>query len=220
MDVTELLAWIARYDQWVYGLLLVYALAKTGPLPMVAGFVAAQGVLRVELVLVVVMVGSLAGAQLRFGLGRFLSPWVCQRLPRVAPWIALASAGVERYNAPVLMLYRFVKGAFSLVGLGAGASLLAWPRHVLWDVTGAALWASAMIGLGYGLGSIGAQLDPRWAAYLGLGLLVGSILTLSLLSHQIKSRLLPLAERILAQRSGRMHGEAPHNPSSRSGTFA
>ncbi len=34
MTVDELLAWIARYDLWVYGLLMAYAMAKTGPLPV------------------------------------------------------------------------------------------------------------------------------------------------------------------------------------------
>lgn len=36
MTADELLAWISRYDLWVYALLVAYALAKTGPQPMVA----------------------------------------------------------------------------------------------------------------------------------------------------------------------------------------
>ena len=201
MTLPELLAWIARYDAWVYGLLLAYALAKTGPLPMVAGYAAAQGALRVELLLLLTVLGSVAGAQLRFAAGRFISPWVLRNFPRLAPWVALASAGVERYSALILSSYRFAKGSFTLVGLGAGASLLPWLRHLLIDGLGALLWAGCVISIGYGLGSLGLQLDPRWAAYVGLSLLLASIVTLALLGKQLKRRLLPLAERILAERA-------------------
>jgi membrane-associated protein len=201
MDLPELLNWIARYDQWVYGLLLAYCLGKTGPLPMLAGFAAAQGALRLDLLILVTLLGSIAGGQLRFAIGRFASPWVCRTFPKLAPWIALASAGVERYSARILPAYRFVKGSFSLVGLGAGASLIAWMRHVLLDSLGAVLWIGAMIGIGWAFGQLGAALDPRWAAYVGLALLVLSMIFLAVVGKKIKARLLPLAEQILQERT-------------------
>jgi membrane-associated protein len=198
MTLAELLAWIGRYDSWVYGLLAAYAIGKTGPLPMVAGYAAAQGALRLDILLCITVLASALGAQLRFGIGHYLAPWLYRKAPRLAPWLALASAGVERYSLPVVLLYRFVKGAFSAVGIGAGASLLAWKRFALIDIAGAMVWACTIVGIGYGLGQLGAHLDPRWAAYVGLTLLVCSILFISIASTQIKSRLLPLAEKILA----------------------
>ncbi|MCB2000554.1 MAG: hypothetical protein KDH91_09180, partial [Rhodoferax sp.] len=63
MTADELLAWIATYDHWVYALLLAYALAKTGPLPMVAGFVSASGALQAPVVFAVVLAGTVAGSQ-------------------------------------------------------------------------------------------------------------------------------------------------------------
>lgn len=201
MNLPELLALIEKYDAWVYGVLLAYCLGKTGPLPMLAGFAAAQGALRVDFLIIVTLLGSIAGGQARFAVGRFASPWVFRTFPNLAPWIALASAGVERYSMRVLLAYRFVKGSFSLVGLGAGASLLVWTRHVLLDSLGAALWIGTMIGIGWTFGQLGAALDPRWAAYVGLTLLAFSIIFLAVLSKKIKARLLPLAERILQERT-------------------
>jgi membrane-associated protein len=201
MDLSELLDLIARYDQWVYGVLFAYCLGKTGPLPMLAGFAAAQGALRLEMLILVTLMGSIAGGQLRFAIGRFASPWVCRTFKGAAPWLALASAGVERYSLRILLAYRFVKGAFSLVGLGAGASLLAWPRHALIDTTGAVLWIGAMVSIGWGFGQLGAALDPRWAAYVGLTLLVLSAITLAVVGKRLKARLLPLAEKILQERT-------------------
>lgn len=210
MDLPELIALIEKYDVWVYGLLLAYCLSKTGPLPMLAGFAAAQGALQWELLFSVTLLGSIAGGQLRFALGRFASPWVCRTLPKLAPWIALASAGVERYSSRILLGYRFVKGAFSLVGLGAGASLLPWQRHAILDSIGAFIWISTMIGIGWTFGTLDAVLDPRWAAYVGLVLLVFSIIFFALAGKRIKARLLPLAERILLERTAaKDHSRAP-----------
>jgi membrane-associated protein len=201
VDLPELLALIEKNDTWVYGVLLAYCLGKTGPLPMLAGFAAAQGALRLDLLILVTLLGSIAGGQARFAVGRFASPWVCRTFPKLAPWIALASAGVERYSLRVLLAYRFVKGSFSPVGLGAGASLLVWARHVLLDSLGAVLWIGVMVGIGWTFGQLGAALDPRWAAYVGLTLLVISIVFLAVVGKKIKARLLPLAERILQERT-------------------
>jgi membrane-associated protein len=201
MDLPELLALIAKYDEWVYLFLFSYCFGKTGPLPMLAGFAASQGALQLDMLIMVTLLGSISGGQLRFALGRFASPWVCRTFPSVAHWIALASAGVELYSLRVLLAYRFVKGAFAPVGLGAGASLLAWPRHVLLDSLGAVLWISAMVSIGWGFGQVGAALDPRWAAYVGLTFLVVSALALAILGKRLKARLLPLAKKILLERT-------------------
>jgi membrane-associated protein len=83
----------------------------------------------------------------------------------------------------------------------AAASLLVWARHVLLDSLGALLWIAAMIGIGWPFGQLGAALDPRWAAYVGLSLLVISIIVLSVAGKKIKARLLPLAGKILQERT-------------------
>jgi membrane-associated protein len=203
MTLPELLSLIQRYDQWVYALLLAYCMGQTGPLPLLAGFAAAQGALRLDSLLLVTLLGSMAGGQIRFAVGWLASPWVYRSMPSIAPWVALASAGVERYSLRVLLAYRFVKGTFALVGLGAGASLLAWPKFAAMDGLGALLWVGTMVGIGWGFGQLGAALDPRWAAYAGLTLLVGSIVAFSVVGTTLKARLLPLAEQILQERAAK-----------------
>lgn len=181
MNLPELLDWIARYDLWIYGLLLAYCLGKTGPLPMVAGYAASQGALRIDALLMVTVLGSVAGGQLRFALGRFASPWICKTFPKAAPWIALASAGVERYGFRILLSYRFVKGAFSLVGLGAGASLLSWRRFFLIDGSGGHFVDCLHSQHWLGLWTAGGCTRPtvgclRWASSVGfLSHIVGHI---------------------------------------------
>lgn len=201
MDLAELLDLIARYELWIYGVLLAYCLGKTGPLPMLAGYAASMGALQFEALLLVTLLGSVLGGQLRFALGRFASPWVCSTFTTTAPWIALASAGVERYSLRVLLSYRFVKGTFSLVGLGAGASLLSWRQFSLVDGAGALLWVGSFVCIGWSFGNLGATLDPKLAAYVGLALLLVSIVSLATFGKALKKRLLPIAENILRERT-------------------
>ncbi|MCZ4315898.1 VTT domain-containing protein [Comamonadaceae bacterium G21597-S1] len=197
MTADELLAWIATYDHWVYALLLAYALAKTGPLPMVAGFVSASGALQAPVVFAVVLAGTLAGSQLRFLVGRGGAPWLFERFTGLAPWLALGAAGVERYRLLLLPLYRFSKGTYSLIGLGAGASQLPWRRFVMLDGVGAVLWAATSVSLGFVIGQLGHVVDPRWAAYAGLGLLVLGMVTVAALGARLKRLLLPMANEAL-----------------------
>ncbi|MCB2004034.1 MAG: VTT domain-containing protein [Rhodoferax sp.] len=197
MTADELLAWIATYDHWVYALLLAYALAKTGPLPMVAGFVSASGALQAPVVFAVVLAGTVAGSQLRFFVGRGGAPWLFERFTGLAPWLALGAVGVERYRLLLLPLYRFSKGTYSLVGLGAGASRLPWRRFVMLDGAGAVLWAGTSVSLGFAIGQLGHAVDPRWAAYAGLGLLALGMVTVAAFGARLKRRLLPMANEAL-----------------------
>lgn len=197
MTVQELLSWIERYDIWAYGLLLAYCVGKTGPLPLVAGFVSSAGALELHWVLAAVMAGTVLGAQLRFWVGRLSSTWLLTRLPRLAPWIALGAAGVERYGVGLLVLYRFAKGVFSLVGVGAGVSQLTLTRFVSLDLTGAALWALTSVNLGYAIGLLGGTLAPEWAAYVGLALLLLGMAVTLLLGKRLKAALLPQAQQAL-----------------------
>jgi membrane protein DedA with SNARE-associated domain len=145
--------------------------------------------------------GTVGGAQLRFWIGRLASPWICAKLPNFAPWFALAGAGVERYCTPVLFLYRYVKGSFAVICVGAGTSLLTWPRFTLTDSVGASLWVGGMVGVGWTFGQLGMALNADWAAYIGLGFLIASIAGFALFGRRMKAKLLPLAEKILAERN-------------------
>lgn len=208
MTVDALLALVAEYDLWVYALLFAYCVGKTGPMPMVAGFLSFDGTLDTVLVMGVVLAGTLIGSHLRFALGRGAAPWLFDRFPRFAPWLALGAAAVERYQWWLLPSYRFAKGTFSTVGIGAGASALPWRRFVLPDACGALAWAVAWVGAGALIGSMGESVDPRWAAYFGLGLLALGIAATAVFGRHLKRVLLPHAESALAQARLRRGGPA------------
>jgi hypothetical protein len=110
----------------------------------------------------------LIGSQLRFVVGRRFAPWLYARFPRFAPWLALGAAGVERYDRLLLPAYRFSKGTFTLISVGAGASRLGWCDSLPSIPWGQWAGQPAWVLIGAGLAAAGAQVDPRWAAYAGL----------------------------------------------------
>ena len=198
MTPQELIDLIAKYETLVYGLLLAYAMGKTGPLPMIAGFISFSGALDVLAVLAAVSAGTLMGSQLRFWIGRHYAPLLYETFPSFAPWLALGSAGVERYERLILPLYRFSKGTFTLIGVGAGASRLAWQRFTAFDTLGAVAWTTSWVMVGFGIAAAGAQLDPQWAAYAGLAVLGMGLLLTAVLGRHLKKVLQPHATAALA----------------------
>lgn len=77
------------------------------------------------------------------------------RWPAVAQWLALASASVDRYALPMLMLYRFVKGAYSPVSVGAGGSAMPWHRFALINTLSAIVWACTLVAAGWQIAQLG-----------------------------------------------------------------
>lgn len=205
MTANELFELIGRYDRWAYGFLLAYAVGKTGPVPMVAGYISFSGALDVFAVLATVLAGTMIGSQLRFAVGRRLAPWLFERFPRFAPWLALGAAGVERYERLLLPLYRFAKGTFTLIGVGAGASRLAWMRFSAFDTLGAVSWTFSWVMIGVAIAAAGSQVDPRWAAYAGLGILVTGMVVTAVFGRHLKRVLLPQANAALAAAKARRH---------------
>lgn len=192
MTAAELQVFIQNHQHWAYGLLLAYALAKTGPLPMVAGFVSASGALDVLAILVACGIGTVSGANLRFALGRLFNTRLFRWAPKAAPWIALGAVGVDRLGWWLLPVYRFSKGTFTLIGLGAGITMR-YRKFIVLDTIGAALWTVTMVGIGWGIGQLGLQLEPQWAAYVGLGLMGLGLLVLLLIGRRVKAALMPHA---------------------------
>ena len=200
MDTAELLAYIAENQEWVYGLMFAYAFAKTGPLPIIAGFVAASGALQPALLIAVLICGTLLGSELRFWLGRWGSAWIYARWPAVAQWLALASASVDRYAWPMLLLYRFVKGAYSPVSVGAGGSAMPWHRFALINTLSAILWACVLVAAGWQIAQLGFVVKREWAVYGSLAMLVTFIVASALLAKRLKTKLQPYAAAALAAR--------------------
>ncbi|HYI04702.1 MAG TPA: DedA family protein [Reyranella sp.] len=122
-----------------------------------AGFLAARGDLRPELVVPCGALGALVGALPWYFAGRALG---CERVMRFADrhgqWLTFSADEVDRSmkwfarrGPVVLVIGRLVPALRTVVSLPAGIARLPLHSFVVWTLLGSALWCSLLTGAGY-----------------------------------------------------------------------
>jgi membrane protein DedA with SNARE-associated domain len=121
-----------------------------------AGYVAAQGDLRLWLVILMGTLGSLAGAWFWYELGRRigearLRTWV----ERHGRWLTLGTRDIDRaqdwfrrHGAAAVFFGRLVPGVRTYVSLPAGFSGMPLPTFLLYSMLGTGIWTTALAGAG------------------------------------------------------------------------
>lgn len=133
-----------------------------------AGFFVSRGELGFAGALLAATAGSLVGAFVLYGIGRFGGrPLVLRygRLLRVKESdLDRADGWFDRYGAWVVLLGRLVPGIRSLVSIPAGMSEMPLVRFSMLTASGSFLWNSLLIGAGWYLGQnwqrVGALVGP------------------------------------------------------------
>jgi membrane protein DedA with SNARE-associated domain len=130
-----------------------------------AGFVAAQGDLRIGLVIVTGTLGSLAGATVWYAVGRRIGErrvraWVV----RHGKWLTLRAADVDRaqlwfqrHGNSAVLLGRLIPGVRTFVSLPAGFSAMPIGPFLLYSALGTVMWTAA-------LGFAGVLLQAKFTA--------------------------------------------------------
>lgn len=188
---TETSGWLATLGDQVLSDLLVYGYPVLGlillsgaigvPLPdgvatTVAGSLAAQGRMSWIVAGAVVVIASVLGDLVGYGVGRLISREVLQRYGRWLGYTPVRGARVQRLFAQwglvtVFITRTFVSYLSSVASLLAGVSRYRLSKFVAVAVVGRLIWTAAYLGLGY---VIGADLD---AATGFLGNLSGFLLS-------------------------------------------
>jgi membrane protein DedA with SNARE-associated domain len=117
-----------------------------------AGFVAAQGDLRLDLVIVMGSVGSLAGALVWYAVGKRVGEQRLRKLvARHGRWLTLSPEDVDRaqqwfrrHGAVAVFVGRLVPGVRTFVSLPAGFSSMPLGRFMLYSALGTAIWTAAL----------------------------------------------------------------------------
>jgi membrane protein DedA with SNARE-associated domain len=121
-----------------------------------AGFVAAQGDLRLVPVILMGSVGSLAGALVWYGIGKRLGEQQLRRwVARHGRWLTLTTEDVDRahdrfrrHGAAAVCFGRLIPGVRTLVSLPAGFSSMPLGRFLLYSALGTAIWTAALASAG------------------------------------------------------------------------
>ena len=172
----RVLSLISHYGYLV--ILLGVMLESAGvPLPgetilIASGVLVQQGHLDLGDAIVFGILGAVMGDQIGYWVGReggrpFVLRW--GRYVFITPArLARAEAFFERHGGKAVFLARFISGLRVFGALVAGISRMRWTTFILYNVLGGAVWATAVVLLGYFLGS-SIGLVERW---LGRGTLV------------------------------------------------
>lgn len=149
-----------------------------------AGFRAKAGALNVWLVWPAATAGSVAGALVLYGLGRWFGN---DRLRRLAGhrWFILASQGdLDRgerlfrdHGGKIVLFGRMVPVIRSVVSVPAGVAAMPIPRFVMLTAIGSGIWNAIFIGLGWYLQDNYEVLDEWFGpvSYVALGLMAGGL---------------------------------------------
>jgi membrane protein DedA with SNARE-associated domain/membrane-associated phospholipid phosphatase len=157
---------LGRLGHWGYLVIFIGAMLESAAflglvvpgesLVIVAGFFAAQGLLDiVDLILIVAIgaiIGDAIGYQMGLRLGRSTLEHYGNRFGLRKERIDKAEAFFNRHGGKAVFLGRFVGFARALVPFLAGSLRMPYPKFFAYNVLGAALWSPAMVLLGYAFG--------------------------------------------------------------------
>jgi membrane protein DedA with SNARE-associated domain len=140
---------IQQYGLWFYFFTFVWTFVEGETFVLVAGFAAAQGLLSAPLLLLAACLGSFAGDQCYFWIGRSYGLRLLSHRPRWRAQVDAALAWIKRYDKWFILSFRFIYGVRNFSSFALGISGIGWQRFLLLNFLAAFLWATAFVGGGY-----------------------------------------------------------------------
>jgi membrane protein DedA with SNARE-associated domain len=120
---------------------------------VLGGFAAHRGYLHLPWVILAAFVGTLAGDQLFFFIGRLRGQALLARHPAWQARIEKVNRLLERYQTLLILAFRFVYGIRTSTPFVIGMSRVKTGYFVLLNTIGAMAWAIAIATAGYLLGN-------------------------------------------------------------------
>ncbi|HTQ78052.1 MAG TPA: DedA family protein [Burkholderiales bacterium] len=166
MDLAQL---VEDYGYWA---VLAGTLLEGETVLLLAGFAAYQGLLDIQSVIGVAVLGGFLGDQVFFFAGRRYGERLLARFPRYAGPAARAKALLARYHLPVILGIRFMYGLRAILPFSIGTTQIGVLRFQTLNLIGAVLWACAVTGIGFLLGDAAEAILGRLEHLEGLLFLV------------------------------------------------
>lgn len=179
----------------IAGLVLLedFGVPVPGETVLVLGAVyAGTGRLSLPLVALLAFAAAVAGDNIGYAIGRFGARRAVDRYGRyvfLTPQrMDTATKTFERHGGKIIIIARFIEGLRQANGIIAGTAGIRWPRFLLFNAIGAALWVAVWCTIGYAFGS---HIDAVYSAltgvelYLAIGLVV---VVVAFVAHRIRRR--------------------------------
>ena len=171
---------------WTYGIVFgVSALDAFFPVVpseatvITAAVLAADGGLRLELIIPAAAVGAICGDNVSYWVGRLLGERIAEKLfvGTRRKHLDRAHRLLEERGGYLIIIGRFIPGGRTAVTFAAGSLDWPWPRFIAFDVAAGLIWASYASLLGY-LGGKTFE-NSTWKglllAFAGAALVTGTI---------------------------------------------
>jgi membrane protein DedA with SNARE-associated domain len=149
--------YVAEYGYWAILLLVMledFGVPVPGETVLIAGAVdAGAGRLNVVLVGVIGFAAAVAGDNIGYAIGRYGGRALVLRWGKYVWLTEERLAAAERFFAAhggkIILIARFVEGLRQANGLIAGIGRMYWPKFLLFNMLGAALWVGCWVSVGY-----------------------------------------------------------------------
>ncbi|HEY0321678.1 MAG TPA: DedA family protein [Pyrinomonadaceae bacterium] len=186
MDVLDTLTRLfVHYGYWTvfFGVMLENAgLPVPGEtILLAAGFFAANGHFALLSVMLVATVGAVVGDNIGFAIGHHYGRGFLLRFGRffflTPKRFARIEGFFERHGNRTILVARFITGLRVFAALFAGASRMPWRTFLVYNITGAIIWAVVITTLGYLFGHSWPVLE-KWVGRSGIFMLLAVVVSL------------------------------------------
>jgi len=159
-DLETLSLWLTQYGDFaLFGLLVLGIIAFPIPeetLMVLAGILMYSGKLNIGSTLISAYAGSIVGITISYLVGRTAGHYI---LLKYGGWIGFTQSRIEyahswfeRFGTWVLLIGYFIPGIRHFSGFCAGSTELNYKTFALFAYTGAILWVSTFLSIGYFFG--------------------------------------------------------------------
>lgn len=183
----HLRVFIEHYGVWVYALLFLIVFCETGlvvtpflpgdSLLFAVGALAAQGMMRVEIVAPLLLSAAILGNSTNYAIGSWIGPkvfhfesgWFFRK-----DYLMKAHAFYEKYGGRAVTLAQFMPIVRTFAPFVAGVGSMTYRKFLAFNVLGAVLWVGLFVGGGYLFG--GLPFVQKNMKLVILGIIVVSVL--------------------------------------------
>jgi len=174
-----------------YAALVIGTFLEGESILIVAGFAVHLGYLKLEWVILAAFVGTMAGDQLYFFLGRMKGKAFLQRRPRWQRKVRRVWKLIDRYRTLMILGFRFAYGLRTVTPFAFGLSTIRTSRFLILNIIGGLTWsvAFALIGYFFGAAARAAAVDVRkYEHWIVCGiLLAGGVVWIIYFLHERKN---------------------------------
>jgi membrane-associated protein len=162
----HLTEFVAANGIWVYALLFLIVFVETGFVVMpllpgdsllfAAGAIAATGAMDPAVLCLLLFVAAALGDTVNYHIGHYIGPKVFEHENRFIKreYLLQTRAFFERHGGKTIIIARFMPIIRTFAPFVAGVGAMRYPRFLVFNLVGAALWVVSFVVLGYYFGNL------------------------------------------------------------------